>query len=197
MKNNSKAKVRTAIVAIVSGIAMIFVAICRVISCLGGGAVCIIAMGNETEHRRNLENMEKRFSKELTEFNGLFTAEKATIRYSGGRCDYYFAYYGDLENFISDCVDFCNCDAVFEKKHVTESFYFTFNDYYFTYFMEDTMKPPYYVEVYTNVYLEDYSILETIPNIRECQLSTKNFTAEESAQIESTKDKYSFELKIS
>lgn len=187
MKNNSRAKVRTAIVAAMSGIAIIFVAICAGVSCLGCGAACVIVRSNEASNRRAFEHMKELFADELEEYDGLFTAEKATHNDSSGIYDYYFSYYGDMYDFVPDCIDFCN-DVPKNEHMPRDELHFSCGQK--LYWRFDRVNGWFS----TNVYMEDYSVIENFKEKCSLIMTLSKFTKEQQEHLKAIQNDYSFEI---
>lgn len=189
MKNRTAAKVRTVIVTAMSGISMIFAAAFIGISCVCGGAVCIVAKHNEAENREAFERMKDKFSDVLEEFDGLFTAEKATYYSSRGKHNDCFVYNGNPENFVSDCIVFCNAAPIdYDDRHPTDEMVFWCGRK--LYIKADTTNRIFF----SNVYMEDYSVIEKFEGKYKLVMSLSKFTEEQQEHLKSIQNDYSFEI---
>lgn len=189
MKNKTAAKVRTAIVAAMSGIAIIFVMVCAGISCVCGGAACVIISGNEAGNRQALERLKDKFSDVLEEFDGLFTAEKATYNSSRGKYSDYFVYNGNPENFVSDCIDFCNAAPIdYDDRHPPDEMVFWCGKK--LYIKADTTNRSFF----SNVYMEDYSVIEKFEGKYKLVMALSDFTSDQQELLKSIQNDYSFEI---
>lgn len=189
MKNKSAAKVRTTISAAMSGIAMMFAAAFIGISCVCGGVVYVIAKHNEAENRRDFERMKDKFSDVLEEFEGLFTAEKATYYNSRGQHNDCLVYNGNPENFVSDCIDFCNVAPIdYDDRHPTDEMVFLCGKK--LYIKVDTTNRIFC----SNVYMEDYSVIEKFKWKYCLVMSLSKFTEEQQEHLKSIQNDYSFEI---
>ena len=142
---------------------------------------------------------------ERADSDGMFTLTDAG-QYEFVRLFYDLSYNGEYDDFVNSAVELCsrvNGSLYAEYPELNgrprpaswqDDFILCFStadgEYYFNYDKE-------YNRVRTNVFLEDYTLLENIERLAQLYVYTHDFTAEQREQLESTADGYAFEINIS
>lgn len=186
--------------------------ICAVFGCLiivVHNVSCVVCGGSYLTYKSCVETHDKILTEEFMrkfniinyDLNNCFSFVEAREK-TYNTAQYYLNFNGDKDEFVPMCTEFA-IRLIDMGSHADkwEHYYITiwFEDRYFV-CNRDNSSQPYprcFSEIQTNFYFDDYSVLETIPNITECCISTKSFTAEQRQQLDSIKNNYSFKIILS
>ena len=183
----------------------------KVILCIGIPLAIVLAIiltvkYIETENRNREREIALYYMRDILEqadSDGSFTLTDAG-QFQNVRLFYDLSYNGEYDDFVSSSIELCSrvISSLYAEypelnEHIRlvswqDDFLLclsTADDkYFFNYDKE-------YYRVRTNVFLEDYTLLEDIGRLDELCIYTRDFTEEQREQLESTANEYSFEIR--